>query len=225
MWWFWFTSYFGRSKHNQCLGFVVGYSWIPIKILHIIYVLSNVSIRGKRTRVRLKLTFSMVLTAFNNYKFIKREKTRFFDLSESIKYINDLEFTTNLLILFNSLLNTENLDLYDQLKVELINLQIVEDLRLLDINDETFTLQLKILMEELSTGVDDLFNDSPKDILEKLNKKIPQDSKKKLLKIMNYFLNITYNEDEKAVEENWENLLYIVENSINNRVVKNSKII
>jgi hypothetical protein len=167
----------------------------------------------------------MVLTAFNNYKFIKREKTRFFDLSESIKYINDLEFTTNLLILFNSLLNTENLDLYDQLKVELINLQIVEDLRLLDINDETFTLQLKILMEELSTGVDDLFNDSPKDILEKLNKKIPQDSKKKLLKIMNYFLNITYNEDEKAVEENWENLLYIVENSINNRVVKNSKII
>jgi hypothetical protein len=167
----------------------------------------------------------MVLTAFNNYKFIKREKTRFFDLSESIKYINDLEFTTNLLILFNSLLNTENLDLYDQLKVELINLQIVEDLRLLDINDETFTLQLKILMEELSTGVDDLFNDSPKDILEKLNKKIPQDSKKKLLKIMNYFLNITYNEDEKAVEQNWENLLYIVENSINNRVVKNSKII
>jgi hypothetical protein len=64
----------------------------------------------------------MVLTSFNYYKFIKREKNRFFDIIESIKYINDKEYIINLLILLNSLLQTENLEQYNLIKLEFLNL-------------------------------------------------------------------------------------------------------
>jgi hypothetical protein len=96
----------------------------------------------------------MILIGFNSYKFIKREKTRFFDLSESIKYINDVEYNTNLLIFFNSILSTENQEIYEQIKIDIINLKIVEEfLKKININDKTFELQLQILTEDLSSGI------------------------------------------------------------------------
>eukprot|EP00761_Pharyngomonas_kirbyi_P012971 gb/GECH01012998.1/.p1 GENE.gb/GECH01012998.1/~~gb/GECH01012998.1/.p1 ORF type:complete len:1075 (+),score=379.19 gb/GECH01012998.1/:1-3225(+) len=119
--------------------------------------------------------FFLVLDAMNHYKLVKREKTRFQHLMDSLKNEVDVEHKIACMIFINALITSPNDGATRKmLKSEFVNLginNIIKELGRVESLDETLNVQLTVFQEEVegedldASGSGD---DDPYDMMKRL---------------------------------------------------------
>ncbi|KAG2393390.1 hypothetical protein C9374_006921 [Naegleria lovaniensis] len=182
--------------------------------------------------------FSLVMSAFNHYKLVKREKKRFFDIVQRVQETRDLEYKLSVMILMNALLtnapdegskslikkemrNLGMVELVDELKNELAN-----SLYGGNENEETL-IELGKQIEKFEDKMSDLGDEhavlkdlsDPTEIVKLLNMMLNEASMTSMLNVLQRLLNIVLKMKEGALDretvmEAWKNMLTLVKRSL-----------
>ncbi|KAF0984008.1 hypothetical protein FDP41_007923 [Naegleria fowleri] len=182
--------------------------------------------------------FSLVMSAFNHYKLVKREKKRFFDIVQRVQETRDLEYKLSVMILMNALLtNAPDEGSKSLIKKEMRNLgmvELVDELKnelansLYGGNENEDTLvELGKQIEKFEDKMSDLGDEhavlkdlsDPTEIVKLLNMMLNEASMTSMLNVLQRLLNIVLKMKEGALDretvmEAWKNMLTLVKRSL-----------